>query len=166
MKKIKKILIIVLVIFAVMLFLIFIKIILKPKTVKIEAKNSETEIKIDIDKDKKFSRVSFFVNTSHRASLAIPESWEGKYRQSEEGDIVRFLYIGNPSQKSELFRIKYYSTLDEALVVKNQEIIISNSKNFTYIKEKNNIYSGSEAQNFQAMINRVDDLMKDFNENK
>ena len=56
----------------------------------------------------KYSRISFFNTHETRASLAIPEEWEGKYRMKETGNQVTFYYIGDSSKELELFSIIYY----------------------------------------------------------
>ncbi len=43
-------------------------------------------------KEPKFSRISFLFQTPYIGSLAIPESWEGKYATRETGQSIDFLY--------------------------------------------------------------------------
>jgi len=43
-------------------------------------------------KEPKFSRTSFLFQTPYIGSLAIPESWEGKYATRESGQSIDFLY--------------------------------------------------------------------------
>lgn len=72
-----------------------------PKTDKQPTKQPIEEQKIS------YSRITFFNASEHRASMAIPDYWEGKYRIREEGDTVVFLDISNPSDPKELFWISY-----------------------------------------------------------
>jgi hypothetical protein len=54
-----------------------------------------------------FSRISFFNANEHRASLAIPDYWEGRYRIKDSGGSVEFLNIDDPEKILPLFSIKY-----------------------------------------------------------
>jgi hypothetical protein len=40
----------------------------------------------------KFSRTSFFFQTPYIGSIAVPETWEGKYATKESGQSIDFLY--------------------------------------------------------------------------
>ena len=52
-----------------------------------------------------YSRVSFFLGQPIRASLAIPEYWEGKYRMKQSPRQVSFYYIGAPGEEIKLFDV-------------------------------------------------------------
>ncbi|NTW22419.1 hypothetical protein HGA34_02615 [Candidatus Falkowbacteria bacterium] len=46
-----------------------------------------------VPNEPKFSRTSFFFQAPYIGSLAIPESWEGKYATKETGQSIDFLYV-------------------------------------------------------------------------
>lgn len=56
-----------------------------------------------------FSRISFFNSRETKASLEIPETWEGNYRAKESGEEVFFLSIVDPGSPRELFRVKRFA---------------------------------------------------------
>jgi hypothetical protein len=84
----------------------------------------------------KMSRISFFNATPDRASLAIPEWWEGKYRIRESGDVVIFSYVNKTGDSLEFFIIKKYpdfSWQEDDPIHKNlQETKIMKKKNTDY----------------------------------
>ena len=52
-----------------------------------------------------YSRISFFNTTDDRASLNVPESWEGNYRLKEEGNKAIFYYLLADGSASKMFSI-------------------------------------------------------------
>lgn len=73
---------------------------------QVEKIKQETK-KEDKIKNAKFSRITFFLTSPFRASLAVPDYLEGNYRLKEEGNKAMFLYIKNPDIPTPLFYIKY-----------------------------------------------------------
>ena len=59
-----------------------------------------------------YSRVSFFLGQPVRASLAIPENWEGKYRIKQSARSVSFFYIGAPGEEIKLFSVYLFDQDD------------------------------------------------------
>jgi hypothetical protein len=59
-----------------------------------------------------FSRVSFFNANEHRASLAIPDYWEGRYRIKDSGSSVDFFDIDDPEKALPLFSVRYINEKD------------------------------------------------------
>ncbi len=69
--------------------------------------NQQSEITPSIDWSKEsFSRVSFFNASRERASMEMPQAWEGKYRIKEEGNRVTFLYLQPDATTLEMFAIE------------------------------------------------------------
>jgi hypothetical protein len=53
-----------------------------------------------------YSRVSFFNSSPDRATMNIPEKWEGSYRLQEEGERVGFYYLSPQGATEELFSLR------------------------------------------------------------
>jgi len=62
---------------------------------------------MSLEEQQKHSRVTFFHSGPYMASLAIPTSWEGKYRLDQQGKQARFLYLNGRSDSRPLFSLSY-----------------------------------------------------------
>jgi hypothetical protein len=74
-----------------------------------------------------YSRVNFFLAGLNKASLAIPDYWEGNYRIKEQGDTVTFYFVRGVSDEISLFSIFHK---EKSEFSEGDEIIGSNSKKF------------------------------------
>lgn len=60
----------------------------------------------------KYSRLTFFNLMPIRASMNIPEDWEGKYRLRDQGAVARLYYIGEAPLEAGLMDLKIYGESD------------------------------------------------------
>ena len=59
-----------------------------------------------------YSRVNFFLDKEYRASINIPEYWEGNYRKIEEGNKVDFVYLDKGIESKNIFSIEIINKND------------------------------------------------------
>lgn len=162
-KEVKKIKYYLILAFIFLIF-IFVFVIIKNKYHQIVLPQNNENLSKNTDKkiiEDQFSRVSFFLTTQNMASIALPASWEGKYRKIEAGNVVHFEYIINQDLIFDIFKIKYYPKVINSKLEQN-ELLVPDSENFTYIKADTNPYVGSDRENFNNMLDRVDELIKGF----
>lgn len=110
-----------------------------------------------------YSRISFFHTQEVSGSLAIPESWEGKYRMKELGRQVNFFYIGEPENEQLLFIIKLYNEEEwekEKLKTSGmaEKIGQKNGYVFTYVINSMQI-SSTLNQEYKTMGREVEKIM-------
>lgn len=68
-----------------------------------EKKNQELQRKLN--SMEKFSRITFFYTAPYLGSVAIPESWEKKYRVAEKNNTIDFYYTPSAEDEYPLFQI-------------------------------------------------------------
>jgi len=57
-------------------------------------------------KEYNYSRLNFFLDKEYRASINIPEYWEGNYRKIERRGKVDFIYLDKGVQSNHIFSIE------------------------------------------------------------
>lgn len=114
----------------------------------------------------KFSRISFFNSKNIKASLEIPENWEGSYRLKESGEEVIFLSIVNPETPQELFRIKKFA-MDKWQVENNGwQFLLEKNKNIFAYKLSTAITGKNENnKKYNEMLNQSSEILKRFKVN-
>ncbi len=100
-----------------------------------------------------WSRVSFFEGLPINVTLAIPSYLEGNYRIIKGADLVRFLYIKDPSNPVEMFFVRVGSNNEFNLSEGESELPSKCSDyKFSYKLSKTDEYKGSDISGFsQAM---------------
>lgn len=134
---------------------------------KINGNNNQQNLSPDVEKPitprtfKNFSLATFFHRSDYICSVAMPEEWEGKYRQTDGGDTVYFYYIGNNKNDNLLFYIKhidiseYKSNKDD--YKDNKMEVLLNDK-YAYISELNKTDSGLDNE-YSIMLKEVDNII-------
>lgn len=127
----------------------------------VESKGTEKNAEAKIES---FSRATFFFTQPLKGSLAMPESWEGRYRMTDAGDTVIFSYIGHPRITAELFSVRIYpkNVWDQA--ADKPGSVIASEKDFVFVYKKSveNPYQGKESDKFQDMLREGDDIISSF----
>lgn len=115
-------------------------------------------------KPESYSRATFFFTQPLKGSLAVPESWEGRYRLADAGDTVVFSYIAHPVITAELFSIKIYPAETWEQKPDKEGAVISSEKGyvFVYKKSSQNPYQGKDAEKFQNMAKQGDEVIASF----
>jgi hypothetical protein len=153
-KKIIMFVVIVLVCFSAVYF------IFSPKK---ELKNTKSNEMVgkEVSLPPKFSRITFFHKTKPICSLAIPESWEGKYRLQDSGDEAHFLYIqelNNP----ELFYVKKYQKNTKMNEI-GERLILENENNFyTASLSTQNVDKFVNKLEFEKILKDLDEVLRSF----
>ncbi len=97
-----------------------------------------------------YSRISFFNNSKDRASLNIPESWEGNYRLKEEAGEAVFYHLQEDGGISKIFGI----SKKEGSEISN---VICRKENLKYIINISNLEA---MQNYNNIIDPLDCIIK------
>ncbi len=96
-----------------------------------------------------YSRISFFNGASVRASLNIPEIWEGKYRMKEEGDSAIFYFLDKNAQAEKMF----------AIIKKNNfapgEKVICEKDDFKFVMERYQSVADTVLADFQTGLDFI-----------
>jgi hypothetical protein len=105
-----------------------------------------------------YSRITFFNTMDSRASLAIPDYWEGKYRLEEVGQQARFYYIGDSEKTIELFTISVHHG-DRINIGEAEKLITEKSRSiFTY--KRGGIDRSEDAdKDLQQMMNDIESVV-------
>lgn len=136
----------------------------KTETQKITDKTApEQEIK-EAKKVENFSRATFFLTSPIKGSLAMPASWEGRYRMEDRGSVMNFKYIGNSEIIADLFSIKTYTKEDWEKKDVKEGVLILEKEGFVFIYSKatDNPYTGEASEKFLKMQNEADEIIKSF----
>ncbi len=113
-----------------------------------------------------YSRVTFFHHLPIKASLAIPETWEGKYRIEEKDDEARFYYIGNIKNPQLLFRILAFKKSEwENFKHKNNFKKIKEKEGYVFVWQKANEKVSTSEEYFDMMSN-IEDIISSFKDFK
>ncbi len=93
--------------------------------------------------------------------MAIPESWEGKYRLQDSGDEAHFLYIqelNNP----ELFYVKKYQKNTKMNEI-GERLILENENNFyTASLSTQNVDKFVNKLEFEKILKDLDEVLRSF----
>ncbi len=115
--------------------------------------------KIIIEENKyTFSRLNIFLKKEEKASINIPDYWEGNYRIREDGRVANFIYLKEGTEIGNIFSIEmlrkedYDSSIDEE--------IISESENFYFLYYLDK--GDDKDQLFTGMQNDVQLMLKSF----
>lgn len=106
-----------------------------------------------------YSRINFFLSTSNKASLAMPDYWEGNYRVREQGETAIFYFVEGVESEVELFSISYKQK-DSYEAEKNQQII-GEKGGLDFILIKAEIQDLSSKM-YQEMFSDIGGLVKSF----
>lgn len=124
-----------------------------------EQRRMEEKIRQDsikLEKLPKYDRLTFLIGTPYSGSLAIPATWEGKYRASEDGRTFELDYF---SPKTTLPLIKIFLVNEaEWLVMKNdpQNKLLEDRGEFKFIYKLLPVISGDKAyKEFQAGLPQI-----------
>ena len=102
-----------------------------------------------------YSRVNFFLTTQNKASLAIPDYWEGNYRIKEQGNEVSFYFVRGVSDEIKLFSILYREK-DSFEINEGEELIgYKNNLEFIFTKSENKEIDGDIYYIITESINSV-----------
>ncbi|MCK5537799.1 MAG: hypothetical protein KAI79_13310 [Bacteroidales bacterium] len=113
----------------------------------------------EVKKEITYSRVNFFLNSSNKASLAMPDYWEGNYRKKEEGNKVTFYFVRGVSDEVDLFSILFR---EKGLVRDNAEQeFIGQNDNFDFIFKKSEIFNLDDNV-YYRMTEDINNLIKSF----
>lgn len=116
----------------------------------------------NVERKINFSRITFFNASKHRASLAIPDFWEGKYRVREEGNTVVFLDISDPNLPSELFRISARDSKVSETKGENPGWEEIGRVDGTVFYFQLSTANGKKTEGFDRMQTEAKDFMKSF----
>lgn len=138
------------------LFLIFVWFFVRDKSDEI---NMEISQETYAPKERAYSRISFFHIMPVKASLSIPEEWEGKYRMRENGDTVNFYYIGGSNKEKLLFQININNVNN--LNIEDGEIEIVKKDDFVFnYKLSTPGANGSETtKDYEDMLKEVPEVV-------
>jgi len=128
--------------------------------------NNET-VKPEIiwnEQEMNFSRISFFNTQKHKASMAIPEHWEGRYRMKDEGNIVVFFNIDDPQKPKELFRIKSieFTKFNPSLSEGWHELSKQNDVQFVYKLSTGRLKEEAGNDKMSKMFLELEYILKSF----
>lgn len=135
---------------------------------QIEVKQAENKTKKEEKlKNAKFSRITFFLVSPVRASLAVPDYIEGNYRVKEEGNKMSFLYIKDSDFISPIFYIKYEEK--DRLILENGEkklLDVESKKDgkmysFVYHIFLEDSYKGESKEGFSEIIWDIENILID-----
>ncbi|PLX21204.1 hypothetical protein C0584_03250 [Candidatus Parcubacteria bacterium] len=107
----------------------------------------------------KYSRINFFLSSPHKASLAIPDYWEGNYRVKENGNKVAFYYFEGVLNESELFSISFYP--EKEYQENTEDIIIGESDGIIFVF-RNGENDSFDNDMYFKMLDSVTELIKSF----
>ncbi len=163
----KKLLIILLFVFVILVFWGWIQI-NKDKEQVSETKIEQPKERF-VKKPKKkisYSRITFFHQLPIKASLAIPETWEGKYRVEEKNEEVRFYYIGDIKNQQLLFRILAFKQTEwDNFKHKNNFRKIKEREGYVFVWQKNN-KKISNSEEYFDMMSSLEDIIGSFRDFK
>lgn len=146
-----------------LLLLIIFLLFIKNDNKKIEQNftvNIKSEERAELAKPETFSRISMFNSYPVKISIAMPSSWEGKYRTTEIGGKAHIQYIGNLELPTNLLQFGYYEK--NAKFKENETVLFSeNNLTITYLKMLNNPYQGIYKEEYDSMLARLDEILKD-----
>lgn len=123
--------------------------------------NKQDQISQNQTKPETYSRISVFNIRPIKLSIAIPSSWEGKYRAKEIGDTAYIEYIRNPDAPTNILQFIYYGKNAKA---KENETVIFSDKNtiITYKKAISNPYQGEIGVEFDKILKTLDSIIKEI----
>ncbi len=134
---------------------------------EVKTEPKKEEIKKKPKKKISYSRVTFFHHFPVKASLAIPETWEGKYRLEEKGNEVLFYYIGDINNPKPLFKILAFKEEDWNNFEHKSEFKKIKSRQpgyvFAWQKQIDKISNSSE---YFDMIEDINDIINSFRDFK
>lgn len=108
-----------------------------------------------------YSRISFFLTSPKRVSLAIPDYLEGNYRMKEEGNKMTLLYIKSPEFVSPFFYVKYYKKGEVKLESGEVEVRTAGDYTFVYYAYPESSYNGPDKQQFHDALGDMEAIIKD-----
>lgn len=123
--------------------------------------NIKIEEQAEQAKPETFSRISMFNSYPVKISIAMPSSWEGKYRTTENNGKAYIQYIGNPELPTNLLQFGYYEK--NTNFRENETVLFSgNNITITCLKVLNNPYQGVYKEEYDSMLIRLDKIIKDI----
>lgn len=125
-------------------------------------KNNKSNLNLDESSQKEiisYSRINFFLTSPNKASLSIPDYWEGNYRIKEEGSEAIFYYLDKKRNTTELFRITYVKK-DSEFFYDSTELITENDDYNFYLIKNDNTYLDEDL--YHKMIDSINDTIKSF----
>jgi len=122
--------------------------------------DTQSEQKENITKEVfTYSRLNFFLSSQNRASLAIPDFWEGNYRVKERGNEVVFYFVKGTTDEVKLFSIKYEEK--NANNSFSEEDIIGDNETYDFIFTKNKIIDLDD-NIYHKIVESIDETIKSF----
>ncbi|MBD3247746.1 hypothetical protein GF382_00455 [Candidatus Falkowbacteria bacterium] len=117
----------------ILVYIIFIRGYISRQDEKKEAQEKARVEKIRQERVEKIekapkSRISFFLSKPIRASLAMPDYWEGNYRISEKDNTASFIYIEDAERTTPIFHIKMVSLGELSNLEKGEKEIDKNKR--------------------------------------
>ncbi len=125
-------------------------------------KKSESDLNFEENSQKEiitYSRINFFLSSSNKASMSIPNYWEGNYRIKEEGNEVVFYYLDKKRNAIELFKI-FYTQKDIDFSEGGVELVAENDDYIFYLLRSD--YLNLEEDLYYRMIDDINDTIKSF----
>jgi len=105
-----------------------------------------------------FSRINFFLSKENKASINIPNYWEGNYRMSETGNRVDFIYLKKGIESGNIFSIEMIKKSNHDL--NNKEKVLFENEKYYYIFIKSTTVSNDNL--YKSMNNDIQTLLKSF----
>jgi hypothetical protein len=111
-----------------------------------------------------YSRISFFLRSPINGSLAIPESWEGKYRTKEEGNQINLDFVNDPKLETNIFYVKFYTLKEWNDIAKNghtkeRELQRKDEMVYVYHITETNPYQGDNQTYFKNMTTEASNII-------
>jgi hypothetical protein len=113
----------------------------------------------------KSSNVSFFLSSPYRASLAVPESWHGKFRAEDSDREFDLVYASSSGQTADILSIYLFND-DEWLKHKKQGsyAVLEELPGFVFAYRE---FGGAglpknEAEEYMKMKEKLPDIIKSF----
>lgn len=106
-----------------------------------------------------YSRLNFFLSSQNKASLAIPDFWEGNYRVKEQGNEVKFYFVKGATNEVELFSIKYVEKNIDNSFSENE--IIGDNEKYNFVFKKSEIINLDD-NIYYKIVENIDETIKSF----
>lgn len=123
-------------------------------------KEEEREVKKDIKEEREliFSRMNFFLTKEYKASINIPNYWEGNYRAKEQGNIFSIVYLKEGIESESVLSIEMKDR-DGYKASENEKILFENEKYVYIIINNNNVLDDAF---YKKMEEDVETVLKSF----
>jgi hypothetical protein len=121
------------------------------KPVTPEPKDRETVVN--------YSRINFFLATPYKASLEIPDYWEGNYRLLEKDNTASFYFIKGGEKEALLFEIVHKNK--DSLASKEEENIVGRTGDAVFVFSSGNKTDSTE-DDFLQMLKDLNIIIESF----